>query len=436
MRQHHYRTTIFASPGRVAFEERPLVDPAPGQVRIHLQGCGVVAALSQHAFAEYDYCSASEVAPLPTGVASLPFPGEALGCAMNVFRRADLQPHPRPSAGPDLRGLPRLGFAGLGWIGRRRLKAIASSGLGEVAAITDVSSDALAEARKLAPEARTVNSFDELLSLPLDGIVIATPNALHVAQTTAALRAGKSVFCQKPLARTAAETAEVVAAARSADRLLGVDLSYRFTTGMQHIRRLIRQGELGRIYAAELIFHNAYGPDKAWFYDAQQAGGGCLLDLGIHLVDLALWCLDFPDIAAARGQLLAQGQPLQPGKTVEDYAAGQLTTATDVSIQLTCSWRAPAGCDARIEATFFGTNGGASFHNVDGSFYDFVAERFRADRSRERLAGPPDAWGGRAATAWARQLAIAPNFDPAIHSLERVATALDLLYGRANPTAA
>ncbi|HYP18242.1 MAG TPA: Gfo/Idh/MocA family oxidoreductase [Opitutus sp.] len=334
------------------------------------------------------------------------------------------------SVDTPLRRPPRLGFAGVGWIGRNRLEAIAASGLAKIAAITDRAPAAVDATRPLAPTADVARDFAELLAMDLDGIVIATPNALHVEQSIAALRAGKAVFCQKPLARTAAETREVLSVAHDANRLLGVDLSYRFTAGMQRIRRLIRDGELGTIYAAELVFHNAYGPDKSWFYDPALAGGGCLLDLGIHLIDLALWCLDFPDIDSATAQLLVQGQSLKAVGGVEDYAAGQLTTTTGVSLQLACSWRAPAGCDARIEATFFGTQGGASFHNVNGSFYDFVAERFRPDRSRELLSSPPDAWGGRAAVAWARQLSMSPAFDPSAKHLQLVATALDRLYGR------
>lgn len=327
---------------------------------------------------------------------------------------------------------PRLGFVGVGWIGRSRLQAIVQGGLAEIAAIADsVPENAEKTAQQYAPSATVLSSFDDLIGLDLDGVVIATPNALHATQAIAALHRGLAVFCQKPLARNAAETALVLAAARHADRLLGVDLSYRFTTGMRRIRELIRAGSLGHIYGAELVFHNAYGPDKAWFYDSKLSGGGCLLDLGIHLVDLALWCLDFPEVTHASGNVIdcsrfAGG----PSVGVESYAAGQLALATGTSLQLACSWKAPAGCDARIELTFFGTNGGASFRNVNGSFYDFTAEHLRPDRSKEVLASPPEDWGGRAAMNWVRHLVLSPRFNAEIESLQSVASALDQLYGQ------
>jgi predicted dehydrogenase len=212
------------------------------------------------------------------------------------------------------------------------------------------------------------------------------------------------------------------------DRLLHVDLSYRFTAGMQAIRERIRHGALGRIYAIEAVFHNGYGPDKAWFYDARFSGGGCLLDLGVHLVDLVLWCLDFPEVSSVTGHLLNRNGNAVPA--VEDYAAAQLLLANHASVQLACSWQAPAGCDAQIAITFFGTDGGAALHNVNGSFHDFVAEEFFRDRSRRVLAAPPDEWGGRAAIAWCRQLAESSAFDPKADHFVTVAETLDRIYGR------
>jgi predicted dehydrogenase len=321
---------------------------------------------------------------------------------------------------------PRLGFVGVGWIGRNRLEAIARSGCAEVAAITDLSAEVAAEAARLAPGARVLPSLDELLAADLDGVVIASPSALHAAQAQAALERGWAVFCQKPLGRDAAETRAVVAAARRADRLLAVDLSYRFTAAGQALRELVQSGELGEVYALDLVFHNAYGPDKPWFYDRRLSGGGCLIDLGIHLVDLALWSLGFPAVQAVTSSLFSGGRPLAPGQ-VEDFAAAQLVLAGGAVVQLACSWKLPAGCDAVIEASFYGTRGGASLRNVGGSFYDFVCERFEGT-TRHTLTAPPDPWPGRAAVDWARRLAAGERFDDGADRLVTVAEVLDRTY--------
>jgi predicted dehydrogenase len=325
---------------------------------------------------------------------------------------------------------PRLGFLGVGWIGRQRMEAILATGAVEIAAIADPSPDMMREARQLVPGAESLATLDDLLDAKVDAVVIATPSAMHAEQSVRALTRGAAVFCQKPLGRTAVETQRVVEAARAADRLLGVDLSYRFTKAVRRMREVVCSRELGRIYAVDLVFHNAYGPDKPWFYDATLAGGGCVIDLGVHLVDLALWMLDFPAVVGVSSRLFAGGEPLgkAPGR-VEDYATATLKLATGAAVQLACSWRLHAGRDAIISAAFYGTEGGIALRNVNGSFYDFSAERYRGT-ARETLATPPDAWGGRAAADWARRLAQDVRFDDAAEQLVSVAQVLDQIYGR------
>jgi predicted dehydrogenase len=331
---------------------------------------------------------------------------------------------------------PRLGFLGVGWIGRHRMNAMLDTGKIEIAAIADPSPERAVEAGRLAPEAKLVSTLDDLLDAGVDGVVIATPSAMHAKQSIRALARGAAVFCQKPLGRTAAEVRTVVDAARTADRLLGVDLSYRFTEAMRRIREVVWSGELGRIYAVDLVFHNAYGPDKPWFYDPALSGGGCVMDLGVHLVDLALWTLDYPLVSSVSGKLFAGGEPLgeRPDR-VEDYAVAAAELETGAAVRLACSWRLNAGCDAMISAAFYGTEGGVALRNVDGSFYDFIAERYRGT-ARETLATPPDEWGGRAAADWAARLAAGERFDPEAERLVDVARVLDRIYRRQGPSTA
>lgn len=323
----------------------------------------------------------------------------------------------------------RLGFLGVGWIGRHRMEAIAATGVAEIALVADAAAE-VARGAADGVGAEVVNSFDDMLAAGLDGVVIATPSALHAEQSIRALEAGLAVFCQKPLGRTADEVRAVVDAAREADRLLAVDLSYRFTEGMRQVRERMAGGELGRVYAVDLVFHNAYGPDKPWFYDPELSGGGCVMDLGVHLVDLALWTLDFPGVKDVRSQLFTKGEPLA-GRTdrVEDHALATVELEDGTAIRLACSWNLSAGQDAVIAAEFYGTGGGAALRNVNGSFYDFTAEIFHGTQ-RETLASPPDEWGGRAAADWARRLAADERFDPAAERLVDGAAVLDRIYGR------
>ena len=302
---------------------------------------------------------------------------------------------------------PRLAFAGLGWIGRHRLDAIVASGAADATYLCDVDTDL---------------SFDDLLRTDADAVVIATPSAMHAEQAISALERGKAVFCQKPLGRNADETRRVVEAARANDRLLGVDLSYRHTDAMQAVKRLVQEQTIGDVYAVDLVFHNAYGPDKPWFYDRKQSGGGCVIDLGIHLADLALWTLGFPRPTRTTSRLFHHG-----GHEVEDYAVAMMDLSNGAVMQLACSWNLSAGRDCEIRALFHGTRGTAAFRNVNGSFYDFVAEHYVQTQSTQ-LTQPGEPWGGRAAIDWANRLATSNAFDPEIEHVIEVAEALDAIY--------
>jgi predicted dehydrogenase len=297
---------------------------------------------------------------------------------------------------------PRLAFLGLGWIGEQRLHAVED--LCDVAGLADPA------------RAECLDTLDDLLAHDPDGVVIATPSALHAGQALAALRAGAAVFCQKPLARTAPEARRVVEAARDADRLLGVDLSYRYAEAFRAAREVVGEGGIGEVFAADLEFHNAYGPDKAWFYEPELSGGGCVIDLGIHLVDLALWTLGFPEINRVTSRLV--------GEPTERYATAELD-----GIRIACSWNLHAGRDAVLRASFHGTGGGVAVENVAGSFSDFRAELRRGTSARS-LVEPPDDWGGRAIRHWATRLAAGERFDQAADELVAVHTILDRVYSR------
>jgi predicted dehydrogenase len=323
----------------------------------------------------------------------------------------------------------RLGFIGTGWIGRLRMRALLDTNLATFCAVHDCSDAAAQAAAAMNAGISVPASLDDLMAAQLDGIVIATPSALHAEQCISAFAHGKAVFCQKPLARSHAETARVIDAAQSADKLLAVDFSYRYLAGMERARDLISAGELGTIYAADLTFHNAYGPDKPWFYDVTTSGGGCVIDLGIHLVDLAFWLLGDGEVGEVNSQLFYLGKKLQPPyHVVEDYAVAGFTL-NDTCLRLCCSWNLHAGCDAAINACFYGTRGSIVLHNVNGSFYDF--EIFHLQRTANcQLAGYPDDWGGRALIDWVEHLNCSSAYDPQVEQVLKVAQVIDRIYAR------
>lgn len=325
---------------------------------------------------------------------------------------------------------PRLGFLGVGWIGLNRLQSVHAAGCGEIVAIADPSDQMRGEVHKLLAGVREADGLESLLDEGLDGLVIATPSALHADQAVRALERGVSVFCQKPLGRNADEVRRVVETARRMDCLLAVDLSYRHTQGMRQLRDLVRSGEAGRIFAAEITFHNAYGPDKPWFYDRSASGGGCLMDLGVHLVDLLLWTLDWPDVEVMSSSLFREGNRFEAvDDSVEDHAFAALELADGTVANLACSWHLHAGQDADISFVIYGSRCSLAFRNVDGSFFDFRLER-QQGTNRQILCEPPDMWGGRAICDWVGKLQSGEGFDPEIGNNASVAHVLDRIYDR------
>jgi predicted dehydrogenase len=297
---------------------------------------------------------------------------------------------------------PRLGFLGVGWIGRSRLDAIARDGGAEIVALADPA----------LPD--TLDDLDELLEQEIDGVVIATPSALHASQVLCALEHGVSVFCQKPLATNAQDVQAIVETARERDLLVTVDLSYRHVDAFGAASDAL--AGIGEVVAAELVFHNAYGPDKPWYQDPALSGGGCVVDLGVHLVDLAVWMLDL-DPRDVRSRLV--------GSPVEHWATAELD-----HVRIACSWNLHAGRDAEIGLRVFGSRGGVEVRNVDGSFYDFTCDVLRGT-TRTRVSGPPDDWSGRAAVAWTRRLAAGETLTQReAEEHVRVATILERIYGR------
>ncbi len=323
---------------------------------------------------------------------------------------------------------PRFGFLGAGWIGKRRLEAISRGEVGQVVAIADPLPRAAEEGLALAPGAKLCKGLADLLKIGVDGVIIATPTGDHAEQALEALRAGVAVFCQVPLGRTAHEARAVVEEARRRDLLLGVDFSYRFAEAMAKARAGVQEGELGRVFAADLTFHHAQAPDRPWYNDRALSGGGCLLHVGSHLMDLALWALGSQEVERARGSLFGEGRPLSYRRSaIEDWAAVTLELKGGCEVRLACSWKLPLGRDCAFEANFYGTEGGFTVKNVKGSFDELVAERLRGSSS-ESLKSPASPWGGRAALEWAQRLATGKRYDSEIESAVRVAEVLDRIY--------
>ncbi|MFB6106356.1 MAG: Gfo/Idh/MocA family protein [Halobacteriaceae archaeon] len=191
----------------------------------------------------------------------------------------------------------RLGVVGLGGMGRRHADNAAAHGHAVVAG-ADVSADAR-EAFADAHGARTYADHEAMLdAVDLDAVVVATPNALHAPAVRAALAVDCHVLCEKPLADSLEAAESVAAAAADSEGSVTVGFNKRFHAGTAVAKAYQRAGRLGDVTDVEADFVRRRGlPGRdSWFHSPELAGGGVVLDVGVHVLHLALWLTDFPAV--------------------------------------------------------------------------------------------------------------------------------------------
>lgn len=158
-----------------------------------------------------------------------------------------------------------------------------------------------------------------------------------------------------------------------------------------------------------------------------RATTGCVIDLGIHLVDAALWILG-STVTHTESRLFHRGKRLTHfGEACEDYAIAHIDLASGAVLDIGCSWHLHAGRNAVIRMAFYGAHGAVALENRKGSFFDFVTEKY-SRTSSVTLCRPPDGWPGRAAVEWVRRLAQSNAYDPEIEQMITVAKTLDDIY--------
>lgn len=193
----------------------------------------------------------------------------------------------------------RAAIIGAGVVGGRRAASAARQGT-----LTVVSDIDESRAARLAAMygCRHTSDWEEAVAAPdVDVVAVCTSNKFLAPIAIASLEAGKHVLCEKPMGRNASEAAEIAAAARTSRRVFKVGFTLRFHPGVRHAHEICARGELGSIYYAEAVYGHGgrRGYEKEWRGDVELAGGGELLDQGVHLLDLSRWFLGQVDVVAA-----------------------------------------------------------------------------------------------------------------------------------------
>jgi len=269
----------------------------------------------------------------------------------------------------------------VGWAGHQHADAYAELPGVELAGIAGLEEpvrNALADRHGVT---RHVADWEELLEDDtLDVVSVAVPTFLHHPITIAALDRGLHVLCEKPIARTVEEAEDMVAAAVRNRRVLDVAFNHRRRGDIETLKAVVDSGRLGRIYYAKAWWMRRTGIPTAgsWFTSHEQAGGGPLLDIGIHVLDYALYLLGQPSVTtvtASTYDLLGTsgwGSSPTSGKTgnggrfdVEDLASAFLRLDDGGTLLLESSWAAHRTDGDEFGVTLFGTEGGADLRVVD-----------------------------------------------------------------------
>lgn len=189
----------------------------------------------------------------------------------------------------------RIALFGSGWIMDFHARGVLEHPLGELVAATNWREESLSKLAERFGIPRTTTRWEELAEDPeIEAAVIATPNALHAPQATACLRAGKHVLVEKPMATSVEECETMIAAARRSGASLMVAHCWRFRDEVRAVRDRITAGELGEVVKTRGYgVHAKWGP-SGWFTDPALAGGGALVDMGVHAIDTARFLLGDP----------------------------------------------------------------------------------------------------------------------------------------------
>jgi predicted dehydrogenase len=241
----------------------------------------------------------------------------------------------------------------------------------EIVAVADVN---LAQAQKCADKFSIPYAFDSYVTMfdevELDAVSICTPNKFHCDATLKALEAGCHVLCEKPPAMSYEEAVRMATAAKRAGKILTYGFHYRYTREVEALKRFVDANELGDIYSVKVTAMRRRGiPGWGVFTNKELQGGGPLIDIGVHMLDAALYLMGYPEgetVLASTYQKLGN----KPGVglngpwdwdnfSIEDLAVGMIKFKNGASLLLETAFAANIEEDDVMQVELLGDKGGA-----------------------------------------------------------------------------
>lgn len=268
----------------------------------------------------------------------------------------------------------KVGIVGCGGIANgKHLPAIRRNGNFEIVAFCDIIQERAEKAKKEygTEDARIYTDYHELVKEELDAVYVLTPNRSHAEISIVALKAGKNVMCEKPMAKTYADAKRMVETAKETGKILTIGYQNRYRADSRYLKRACTNGDLGEIYYAKAhAIRRRAVPTWGVFLNEEEQGGGPLIDIGTHALDLTLWMMDnyepesvtgsvYRKLAEQKEQGNAFGEWDPSVFTVEDSAFGFVKMKNGATIQLEASWALNTLDVDEAKTSLCGTKAGA-----------------------------------------------------------------------------
>ncbi len=289
----------------------------------------------------------------------------------------------------NMPGKLKVGIIGMGTIGCVHADAFKAIESADITAVCDNNKERLArEGAKFGVKTQ-FSDYRDLLNADVQAVVVGVGNKLHCEVAVAALKAGKHVLLEKPMAMNAAEGEKIAAVSEETGKVLQVGMVRRQDPAAQVVRDYVKRGEFGEIYhiRAVLIRQRGIPGLGSWFTTKSESGGGPIIDIGVHWFDLAMWaggCWNLTSVSAKTyakfgqrmGDYVYVGMWAGPPKLdgvfdVEDYAAGMARFGDKATMSFEISWAANSPADSFVD--IIGDKGGVRF--MDGKPLQIITEQ-------------------------------------------------------------
>ncbi|HTG70685.1 MAG TPA: Gfo/Idh/MocA family oxidoreductase [Candidatus Udaeobacter sp.] len=295
----------------------------------------------------------------------------------------------------------RIGIIGAGNIGNVHAREF--SKLGDECVITAIADAYLPLAEERAKQygiASVAGSPEELIQRSdVDAVIIGVPNQFHAPLAVQALAAGKHVLLEKPMGINGEAARQIMKASQASDRIVMIGHQMRWESVPMQIKEQIDRGELGKIYTAKTGWFRRKGIPGwgTWFTQMNQSGGGPLIDIGVHMLDLALYLMGNPKPVSVYGATYAEFGPNRKGigtwgkpnwngtYDVEDLATALIKMEDGSTLSLEVSWAVHMDTDNTPFIHLMGSEGGASYRGAEGKL---LTEKF--DRPIETVLRKAD----------------------------------------------